>query len=162
MNSNTKAIEKLAELLRRENACLVTAESCTGGLVSQQLTAVAGSSAWFDAGFVTYSNHAKATMLSVPLDLINQYGAVSLEVATAMARGACQHSQAQYSIAITGIAGPAGGSPDKPVGTVCFSWLLNTHIEQARVLFSGSREAIRQQAATFAIEQLTTFMESSE
>lgn len=162
MNSNAKTIEKLAVLLRAENACLATAESCTGGLLSQQLTAQAGSSAWFDAGFVTYSNRAKTAMLGVPLDLINQYGAVSLEVAKAMARGACQQSQAQYSVAITGIAGPTGGSQDKPVGTVCFAWQLNTKIQRERIVFSGNREAIRHQAATFAIEQLITFMESSE
>lgn len=151
-------LEKLAQRCQAQNYLLASAESCTGGLVSQMLTSLAGSSKWFDAGFVTYSNQAKNTLLGVPLDLINEYGAVSLEVAAAMAAGALEKSQAHFSLAITGIAGPTGGSPEKPVGTVCFAWANSDNIKTEMSLFAGDRDAIRQQAAEFALQQLTEIL----
>ena len=112
---------RLGTLLSNEQLKLVTAESCTGGWVAQSLTAIAGSSAWFDRGFVTYSNEAKQEMLGVPADTLAEHGAVSQPVAVAMAEGALRNSRADWAVAITGIAGPTGGSPQKPVGTVCFA-----------------------------------------
>ena len=112
---------RLGALLVNEQLKLVTAESCTGGWVAQCLTAIAGSSAWFDRGFVSYSNEAKQEMLGVPADTLAEYGAVSQPVAVAMAEGALRNSRADWAVAITGIAGPTGGSPQKPVGTVCFA-----------------------------------------
>lgn len=147
-------LEKLADRCQAQKYLLTSAESCTGGLVSQMITSLAGSSKWFDAGFVTYSNQAKNTMLGVPLDLINKYGAVSLEVAAAMAVGALEKSQAHYSLAITGIAGPTGGSPEKPVGTVCFAWAYSDKIKTEKCLYTGDRDAIREQAAEYALQQL--------
>src|SRR5690554_6953072 len=109
--------ERVGRALMRAGATLVTAESCTGGWVAQAVTAIAGSSAWFDRGFVTYSNAAKSEMLGVPEALIRDHGAVSEPVARAMAEGALAHSRARAAVAITGIAGPGGGTPEKPVGT---------------------------------------------
>ncbi|WP_313084232.1 CinA family protein [Pulveribacter sp.] len=127
---------------------LATAESCTGGLIAAACTDLAGSSRWFERGFVSYSNEAKAELLGVPAPLIEQHGAVSEPVARAMAEGALAHSHAQASVAVTGIAGPTGGSADKPVGTVWFGWRVagRTHSERQR--FAGDRAAVR--AATLA------------
>lgn len=127
---------------------LATAESCTGGLIAAACTDLAGSSQWFERGFVSYSNEAKAELLGVPASLIEQHGAVSEPVARAMAEGALTHSRAQASVAVTGIAGPTGGSADKPVGTVWFGWCMagRTHSELQR--FAGDRAAVR--AATLA------------
>ncbi|MEZ0210627.1 MAG: CinA family protein [Methylophilus sp.] len=140
---------------------LALAESCTGGMVAQVVTAIAGSSAWFDRGFVTYSNEAKTDMLGVPRSLIERHGAVSEAVAEAMAIGALQHSRAQISASITGIAGPGGGSVEKPVGMVCFSWAVNTQKGQQpkkmlveTCYYEGSRIEIRQQAASHALAGL--------
>src|ERR1700760_2726382 len=108
--------------LRDERLMLATAESCTGGMVAAAITDISGSSAWFERGFVTYSNHAKIEMIGVPAALIEQHGAVSEHVAKAMAEGALRNSRAQVSVAITGVAGPAGGSDAEPVGTVSFAW----------------------------------------
>nr|WP_312758192.1 CinA family protein [Pulveribacter sp.] len=127
---------------------LATAESCTGGLIAAACTDLAGSSQWFERGFVSYSNEAKAELLGVPASLIEQHGAVSEPVARAMAEGALAHSRAHASVAVTGIAGPTGGSADKPVGTVWFGWCVagRTHSERQR--FAGDRAAVR--AATLA------------
>jgi len=132
-----------------------TAESCTGGLVAAALTAIAGSSSVVDRGFVTYSNEAKAEMLGVPMALIQQHGAVSEPVARAMAEGALAHSRAQVSVAITGIAGPGGGSADKPVGLVHFAAARQGSVTRARHhVFAGDRDAVRAQAVLTALDLL--------
>jgi nicotinamide-nucleotide amidase len=134
---------------------LAAAESCTGGWVSQCLTAIAGCSAWFERGFVTYSDAAKRESLGVPEGTLAAHGAVSQPVAVAMAEGALRHSRADCALAITGIAGPGGGSAEKPVGTVCFAWILRdggTAVETRH--FAGDRRAIRAQAVAYALDGL--------
>lgn len=148
-------VAQVAEQLLRRQLKLVTAESCTGGGVAQVLTSLAGSSAWFERGFVTYSNLSKQEMLGVAPALIETHGAVSLEVVEAMARGALTHSAGQVSLAISGIAGPAGGTTQKPVGTVCFSWVLNEiNIQSELIVFNGNRAGIREQAVAHALQGL--------
>jgi nicotinamide-nucleotide amidase len=131
---------------------IVTAESCTGGLIAQLLTERPGSSHWFDRGFVTYSNAAKMELLGVPAELLHYHGAVSEVTAKHMAEGALQRSQAQIAVAVTGIAGPGGGSADKPVGSVWFGFAVTgqTTLTMAQQ-FSGDRAEIRAQAAEFAL-----------
>ena len=134
---------------------LATAESCTGGWAAQVVTHTAGSSAWFERGFVTYANDAKVGMLGVSETTLAGHGAVSPETAAEMAAGALNHSNAMISLAITGIAGPTGGSPDKPVGTVCFAWCRRGGTpETDRQVYSGNREAVRRQAVIHALEEL--------
>lgn len=156
---------KLGAALKAHAYMLALAESCTGGLVSQEITSVAGSSAWFDRGFVTYSNCAKVEMLGVAEQTLLNYGAVSEATALEMVKGALKNSHAQIAGSITGIAGPDGGTADKPVGTVCFAWAeaeaisqnttnQNTTSQSATRLFIGNREEIRQQAAVFLMAQL--------
>ena len=141
--------------LKTAGLTLATAESCTGGGVAMVVTHTAGSSDWFERGFVTYSNAAKHEQLGVPTELIARAGAVSLDTAAAMAAGALKNSRALISLAITGIAGPAGGSPDKPVGTVCFAWCFRGEIPLSRRRrFGGERESVRYQALVFALEEL--------
>lgn len=141
--------------LKQAGLILATAESCTGGWVAQVVTHTAGSSEWFDRGFVTYSNDAKRTQLGVSARTLVRYGAVSPETAVEMAAGALDKSNAMISLAITGIAGPGSGSPDKPVGTVCFAWCQHSHDAVVRTHhFSGGREAVRRQSVVFALEQL--------
>jgi len=147
--------ERVGRALMRAGATLVTAESCTGGWVAQAVTAIAGSSAWFDRGFVTYSNAAKSEMLGVPEALIRDHGAVSEPVARAMAEGALAHSRARAAVAITGIAGPGGGTPEKPVGTVWFAWAARgAATRSVRHVLRGDREAIRRQSVAIALEGL--------
>ncbi len=146
---------ELGIALKSRGLVLALAESCTGGWTAQCITTVAGSSAWFDRGFVTYSNAAKQEMLGVPADTINSYGAVSPETARAMALGALRYSRADIAAAITGIAGPDGGSADKPVGTVCFAWATrNGRILDAVERFSGDREDVRRQSVNTALSGL--------
>ena len=140
---------------------LATAESCTGGWVSQAVTAVAGSSEWFDRGFVTYSNEAKIEMLGVPETMIRDYGAVSEETARAMASGALARSQAGVAVSITGVAGPSGGSPRNPVGTVCFAWAAQDVLRSGRMLFSGSRDAVRRQSVVHALEGVRALVDAA-
>jgi nicotinamide-nucleotide amidase len=131
---------------------LATAESCTGGGVAELITDVAGSSAWFDCGFVTYSNRAKTVMLGVRTDTLATFGAVSEATAREMAAGALAHSQADWAVATTGIAGPAGGSVDKPVGTVCFGWCRRGFEAVAETcVFDGDRQSVRRQAVRHAL-----------
>ena len=142
-----------AELLRKQQK-ICTAESCTGGLIAKTFTDLAGSSDWFDRGFVTYSNAAKSEMLGVPPSLIEDYGAVSEPVANAMASGALRHSEADYAIAVTGIAGPGGGSPEKPVGSV---WIAVASSGQQRAclyLFDGDRNAVRNATLQQSLEDM--------
>lgn len=143
---------RLGEQLLLRGAWLAVAESCTGGWLAQAITAIAGSSGWFDRGFVTYSNAAKEEMLGVPASTIARHGAVSEATARAMAQGALAHSAADWTVAITGIAGPGGGSPEKPVGTVCFAWAARDGgcVAQTRV-FGGERAAVRAQAVRHAL-----------
>ncbi|WIM04986.1 MAG: nicotinamide-nucleotide amidohydrolase family protein [Candidatus Nitricoxidivorans perseverans] len=141
--------------LSERSLTLATAESCTGGWVAQAVTHTAGSSAWFDRGFVTYSNAAKTAMLGVRPETLEKFGAVSIETAAEMAVGALDNSSALISLAITGIAGPTGGSPDKPVGTVCFAWCLRGKAPVTeRRRFHGDREAVRRQSVIHALEGL--------
>ena len=153
MSTFNPLIIEIATILKTNNWQLVTAESCTGGLVAASLTEIPGSSNWFERGFVTYSNLAKQEMLSVPRQLMEQHGAVSESVAAAMAMGALEHSSGQIAVSITGIAGPDGGSAAKPVGTVCFAWAA-TGMPSAKTLtkhFSGDRQDIRLAACQEAL-----------
>ena len=149
---------ELGTWLLAKGQTLATAESCTGGWVAQCLTAIAGSSAWFDRGFVTYSNQAKVDMLGVPEDVLRDHGAVSEPTALAMVNGVLAHSQADWVLSITGIAGPSGGSPEKPVGTVCFAWGRNGEAYCSTECFGGSRPEVRAQAVAFAIQQLKNYI----
>lgn len=141
----------LAQALIARGWSLTTAESCTGGLVSAACTEINGSSEWFERGFVTYSNAAKTEMLGVPAALIEAHGAVSEPVARAMAEGALRHSLAKVALSITGVAGPTGGSADKPVGTVCFAWATPSGVFSERLHLSGDRAAVRQAAVQQAL-----------
>jgi nicotinamide-nucleotide amidase len=147
-------IHKLATLLLDVNFKVCTAESCTGGLIAKSMTDLAGSSAWFERGFVTYSNESKVEMLGVSESVIEQYGAVSEPVAIAMAAGALKHSHADCSIAVTGVAGPAGGSHEKPVGTVWIAIASQNQTWAQKFLFDGDRENIRLRTMESAIVQL--------
>ncbi len=140
----TDLAARLAQQMLVRGQMLVTAESCTGGLIAAACTDLAGSSAWFERGFVTYSNEAKTDLLSVPAALIAEHGAVSEPVARAMATGALQHSRAHISVAVTGVAGPGGGSASKPVGTVWLAWATPHKVEAALHHFSGDRRQVRE------------------
>ena len=144
----------LAARLTQLKWLMATAESCTGGMMAARCTDLAGSSAWFDRGFVTYSNEAKTQMLGVPHELIATHGAVSEPVARAMAMGAVYRSQAQASVAVTGIAGPGGGSLDKPVGTVWLAWCIGGLVTAEVKHFEGDRNQIRQATTTHALQGL--------
>ncbi len=153
-----KKIVELASLLGKQlqarKLTLVTAESCTGGGIAQAITEIPGSSAWFDRGFVTYSNQSKIEMLGVECGAIESYGAVSEVVANQMAEGALKHSSSDLSISVTGIAGPSGGVANKPVGTVFIATSqMNGDIECGHYLFTGNRLDIRTQSIFFALKQ---------
>lgn len=153
--------EKIGQFLTNHRLSLATAESCTGGGVSYALTSVPGASNWFERGFVVYSNLAKENLLSIPYKLILEFGAVSKEVALKMAQGALQHSKADLSIAVTGIAGPDGGSPEKPVGTVWFAIGLKNRPEKLQSyhqVFSGDRQAVREKSILFILQALDDFL----
>ncbi len=145
----------VGQALLERKLMLACAESCTGGWVSEVVTAIGGSSQWFERGFVTYSNAAKQELLGVKADTLRRHGAVSEAVAGEMAVGALRHSHAQVALAISGVAGPSGGSPDKPVGTVCFAWVLRGGMPTAETRrFSGDREAVRRQSVRHALRGL--------
>jgi nicotinamide-nucleotide amidase len=147
-------VEELAGALLARGQMLATAESCTGGMIAAACTDLSGSSQWFERGFVTYSNTAKTEMLGVDPALIAQHGAVSELVARAMAFGAIRHSQAQVSVAVTGVAGPTGGSPDKPVGTVWFGFQVEGRLVSERRRFDGDRAAVRARTVEHALRRL--------
>jgi nicotinamide-nucleotide amidase len=148
-------IATLAKTLLANRWRLSTAESCTGGLVSASITALAGSSEWFERGYVTYSNQAKSEDIDVSQNLIEEYGAV----ARAMALGTKQNSGSDIALSITGIAGPSGGSPEKPVGTVCIAWVLaNDQMISETKHFEGDRQQIRQQACDFSLRKLLSLL----
>ncbi len=157
-----RLLERLADALRARGAFMATAESCTGGLIAAACTSLAGSSEWFERGFVTYSNEAKAEMLGVPSALIVAQGAVSEEVACAMVEGALAHSRARFAVSVTGIAGPGGGSVAKPVGTVWIG-VARTGAPAAATLLqaSGDRASIRAASALRALELLVALCEAS-
>jgi nicotinamide-nucleotide amidase len=145
---------QLASLLQAQGRMLATAESCTGGMISATCTDLAGSSNWFERGFVTYSNEAKTELLGVDAALVAKHGAVSEEVARAMASGAIGRSRAQVSIAVTGVAGPTGGSAAKPVGTVWFGFALPGRLVSEIRRFDGDRAAVRSAAVRHALQRL--------
>jgi nicotinamide-nucleotide amidase len=151
----------LADLLVEKGWMLATAESCTGGLVAAACTELSGSSRWFERGFVTYSNEAKAESLGVDAVLIAQHGAVSEVVARAMAFGAVRHSHAQVSVAVTGVAGPTGGSVEKPVGTVWFGFQVDGRLTSETVRFDGDRAAVRQQTVEHALRRLVELVRAA-
>jgi nicotinamide-nucleotide amidase len=146
---------RVGGLLLERKRMLATAESCTGGWVAKCVTDIAGSSAWFDRGFVTYSNRAKQDMLDVAAATLEIHGAVSAATVSEMARGALARSMADVAVAVSGIAGPGGGAPGKPVGTVWFAWLVSGGAPRVDMRqFDGDREAVRRQAVTRALEGL--------
>jgi len=149
---------QVGKALQDKGLLLATAESCTGGGVSQAITEIAGSTGWFDCGFVCYSNAAKTEMLDVPAAMMAQFGSVSEEVAAAMAQGALGSSNAHVALSVTGIAGPTGAVPGKPVGTVCFGWATRDQVHTERLIFGGDRAAVREQAVVHALRGLLKFI----
>jgi nicotinamide-nucleotide amidase len=151
----------LAQVLLLHKLRICTAESCTGGMISATCTDLAGSSLWFERGFVTYSNAAKTDMLGVPASLIETHGAVSEEVARAMAQGALLHSLADWSVAVTGVAGPNGGSAAKPVGTVWLAWACKSTgmLESQRHVFAGDRRSVRENTTALALSHLARLLQ---
>jgi len=160
--------QRLGRLLQQRRWVLVTAESCTAGGIAYAVTQVPGASAWYDRGVITYSNEAKQRMLGVPQAYLRDFGAVSEPVARAMALGILQQSAGQVAIAVTGVAGPDGGSPEKPVGTVCFAWALRRDSAAANWVrtttrhFEGDRAAVRTQAIAVALEGMSQLLEERE
>ena len=155
-------VQRIAERLAARGALLATAESCTGGWAAQVLTALAGSSSWFERGFVTYSNAAKEEMLGVRPETLARHGAVSEEAAREMALGALSRSRAGVAFAITGIAGPSGGSAAKPVGTICLAWALRGGAPRSETRhFAGDREAVRRQAVERALAGVLELLDES-
>jgi len=138
--------------LKAQGMTLVTAESCTGGGVAQAVTRISGSSDWFDRGFVTYSNASKEEMLGVSPETLEQHGAVSEATVREMAQGALQYSSAQIALSVSGIAGPTGGTPEKPVGMVWFAWATNHDVQAVRHQLSGDRDAIRAKSVQIALQ----------
>lgn len=151
-------VSQLAGLLLQKKLLVATAESCTGGLISAACTDLAGSSAWFERGFVTYSNDAKTELLGVDAGVISQHGAVSEETARAMVEGAIARSKAQVAVAVTGVAGPTGGSRSRPVGTVWFGWSVGGQTNAECMLFAGDRAAVRAATVRHALERLIALL----
>jgi len=152
---------ELGQLLLRKKCSITTAESCTGGGLAYWLTAIAGSSAYVDRGFITYSNKAKQQLLGVRSATLLQFGAVSEETVREMAEGAAKVAAAQVAVAISGVAGPGGGSAVKPVGTVCFGFVVQGKVSTQRLLFNGDRQQIRQQAIDHALQQCILLLTES-
>jgi nicotinamide-nucleotide amidase len=152
--------ERVGRALERQKLMMASAESCTGGWVAEAITMVAGSSAWFDRGFVTYTNVSKREMLGVRAETLERHGAVSEEVVREMVTGALQASHAQVALAVSGVAGPSGGSPEKPVGTVCFAWGVKDApaVAETRQI-AGDREAVRRQSVLHALGVLLEMLE---
>ena len=148
----------LADILQKKGWLMATAESCTGGMIAVACTDLAGSSNWFERGFVSYSNEAKTELLGVDAALIARHGAVSEEVARAMVQGAIRYSRAQVAVAVTGVAGPAGGSADKPVGTVWFGWATPTGVVSEMRCFDGDRAAVRKATVRHALRRLVELL----
>ena len=154
---------RVAAALKDRGAVLATAESCTGGWVAQCVTSVAGSSEWFERGFVTYSNESKEELLGVRRGTLDAHGAVSEATAREMAAGTLARSRASVAVAVTGVAGPGGGTPAKPVGTVCFAWTLRGASERSATrTFAGDREAVRRQSVVAALEGVIAMLEQEK
>lgn len=151
-------VERLADLLLKKKWRLATAESCTGGLLAGACTDLSGSSNWFERGFITYSNDAKTEMLGVDAALLARRGAVSEQVAQAMAQGALAHAHAQVAVAVTGVAGPTGGSRAKPVGTVWFGFAVPGQRHTEKMHFIGDRAAVRAATVRHALKRLTELL----
>jgi nicotinamide-nucleotide amidase len=163
MDDIVELAARAGRALHDKGLLLATAESCTGGGIAHAVTEIAGSSDWFDCGFVTYSNASKIDLLDVPATLIAQHGTVSEEIAAAMAEGALANSNAHITVSTTGIAGPGGAVPGKPVGTVCFAWAManmRTHTE--RLVFTGDRQAVRAQTVAHALQGLLRVIEDAK
>ena len=154
MDASTSLSADLGQRLLDLGAQVTTAESCTGGGIAEAITRIAGSSEWFEAGYVTYSNAQKTAQLQVPSELFEEVGAVSREVVEAMARGARLHSKARFAVAVSGVAGPGGGSAEKPVGTVWLAWADGTRVFSRREQFAGDRDAVRRQTVVAALQGL--------
>ncbi|MBC3363458.1 CinA family protein [Pseudomonas sp. SWRI154] len=154
MDDITELAAELGRCLQLLNAHVTTAESCTGGGIAEAITRIPGSSAWFEAGFVTYSNRQKTQQLGVPDGLFEKVGAVSREVVEAMVRGAQQKSQARFAVAVSGVAGPDGGSPSKPVGTVWLAWGVGEALFSEQQFFPGNRDEVRRQTVKAALDGL--------
>ena len=154
MDEITRLAAELGKRLQTLKADVSTAESCTGGGIAEAITRIPGSSAWFEAGYVTYSNRQKTLQLNVPETLFGQVGAVSREVVEAMVRGAQAHSNARFAVAVSGVAGPDGGSAEKPVGTVWLAWGCGDEVIAERRHFPGDRDAVRRQTVLAALEGL--------
>lgn len=151
MDTLTSLAQRLGAALLASRAAVTTAESCTGGGIAEAITRIPGSSAWFEAGYVTYSNVQKTAQLDVPSALFTTVGAVSREVVEAMARGAQRRSGARFAVAVSGIAGPDGGTPDKPVGTVWLAWADGSRVQARRFQFGGDRAEVRRQSVEWAL-----------
>lgn len=158
MPSITELSARLGAALQARGTQVTTAESCTGGGIAEAITRIAGSSLWFEAGYVTYSNAQKTAMLQVSQELLQTHGAVSLPVVQAMVQGARRHSGARYAVAVSGIAGPGGGSAEKPVGTVCFAWGDGQQVVSERMQFSGDRETVRRKSVEHALRGLLSLL----
>lgn len=158
---SARLARQVGVVLRMRGMMLATAESCTGGGIAQAVTRIAGSSAWFDRGFVTYSNAAKEEMLGVSPETIAHHGAVSEATVREMATGALQYSRAQVSVSVSGIAGPTGGTPEKPVGTVWFAWAANDTVRTACHHLAGDRDAIRVKAARIALQGVINILNNN-
>ncbi len=154
MDAISQLAAQLGQDLRALGAQVTTAESCTGGGIAEAITRIPGSSAWFEAGYVTYSNAQKTLQLDVPPGLFTSVGAVSREVVEAMVRGAQQKSSARFSVAVSGVAGPDGGSAEKPVGTVWLAWANGEQLITRKRLFAGDRDAVRRQTVEAALAGL--------
>jgi len=164
MHELNDALYQLAEAtglaLKAKGWMLATAESCTGGWVGEAVTAIPGSSAWYDRGFITYTNESKQEMLGVQPETLAQHGAVSEATVLEMAAGVLLHSHAHISVAISGIAGPTGGSPDKPVGTVCFALGIRSgSLKSERCVFSGDRSEVRRKAVEHALRGVLALLQ---
>ncbi len=161
MNVNDVLVDRLITQLIKRKATVATAESCTGGWIAKTITDIPGSSEWFEYGFVSYGNNAKTEMLGVDAALIEQHGAVSEQVARAMVTGAAGRATARFAVAVTGVAGPAGGTPEKPVGTVWFAWQCGSSVDAECHQFDGDRDTVRRQTVTAALLGLAERVEKS-
>jgi nicotinamide-nucleotide amidase len=157
-NDISALAQETGRILQLQGLLLSVAESCTGGGVAYRLTDVPGSSNWFECGYITYSNASKTELLDVSSALIAQHGTVSEEIAAAMAEGALANSNAHVTLSTTGIAGPDGAVPGKPVGTVCFGWSSGDRTQTERLVFSGDRHAVRKQTIAHALTGLLRFL----
>ena len=159
MHNPIELATQVGEELKSRRLLLSVAESCTGGGICHAITEIPGSSEWFDCGFITYSNSSKTEILDISAALLAQHGAVSEEIAAAMAESAVSSSEAHVGISTTGIAGPSGAVPGKPVGTICFGWRVGGITHTERKVFSGDRKAVREQTVNYALQKLLMYVQ---